>query len=78
MKKLWHFIIGGVAYKALKEQCHEIFNHFFGLKDSIWAPYEQAKIVFLIFFVSAKILDCKTRKLPVRVVNDYANMQIFL
>ena len=29
----------------LKGQCHEIFDHFFGLKDSAWTPYEQAKIV---------------------------------
>ena len=30
---------------VLKGQCHEIFDHFFGLKDSTWAPYEQAKTV---------------------------------
>ena len=29
----------------LKGQCHEMFDHFFGLKDSIWALYQQAKTV---------------------------------
>ena len=29
----------------LKGQCHEIFDHFFGFKDSTWAPNEQAKTV---------------------------------
>ena len=38
----------------------------FCLKDSIWAPYEQAKI-----------LGNTVRKSQVRVVNDYADMQFF-
>ena len=28
-----------------RSQCHEIFDNFFGLKDSTCAPYEQAKTV---------------------------------
>ena len=32
-----------VICKYLKGQCHEIFDHFWGLKDSTWAPYDQAK-----------------------------------
>ena len=36
--------------KYLKGQCHEIFDHFFiCLKDSTWAPYEQAKTVSRTF-----------------------------
>ena len=38
----------------LKGQCHEIFNHFLGLEDSTWAPYEQAKTVLRNFFISRR------------------------
>ena len=42
------------------------------LKDSTWAPYNQAK-TFANFFVFAKIFDHKVRKSRVHVVNDYAD-----
>ena len=47
------------------------------LKDSTWAPYEQVKTVCELFGF-AKIFDCKARKLCIRVVNNYADKQIFL
>ena len=54
-----------------KSQCHEIFDNFFGLKDSTCAPYEQAKTVSQIFSFFAKIFDLKVRKSRVPVVKDY-------
>ena len=52
--------------RPLKGQCHEIFNHFFGLKDSTWATYEQAKTVLRTFLFLGKTCVC--------VVNDYVDM----
>ena len=37
------------------------FYHFFGLKDSTWAPYEQAKNSYTNFFVFAKIFAINMR-----------------
>ena len=28
---------------SFKRQFHEIFDHFFGLKNSTWAPYDRQK-----------------------------------
>ena len=44
------------------------FWPFFLLKDSTWAPYEQAKIVSWTF----SFLRRYSRKICVRLVNDYA------
>ena len=63
----------------LKEQCQEIFDHFFNLKDSTWPYVNRQKrfrelfSFFSNFFVFAHIFTCK-----VRVVVDYANTQFFL
>ena len=39
-----------VSPLLLKGQCHEIFDNFFGLKDSNYAPYdEQAKTISQTF-----------------------------
>ena len=40
--------------RFLKAQCHEIFKTFFCLKDSTWAPYEQAKTVSQTFQFSQR------------------------
>ena len=51
-----------VLVHSSKGQCLEIFDHFCCcLKDSTWAPYEQAKTVSLNF-VFTKIFDCKGNK----------------
>ena len=35
-------LLGDATLKPLKEQCHEIFDHFFmSSTNSTWAPYEQ-------------------------------------
>ena len=51
--------ITALIHISLKEQCHEIFDHFFGLKDSTLAPCEQAKTVSRTFSFSPKIFDRK-------------------
>ena len=38
----------------LKGQCHEIFEHFFGLKETTWAPGEQAITVLRNFLFLRK------------------------
>ena len=57
------FIFKSSIQTNLKGQCHEIFDHFFGLKDSMWAPYGQAKTVSLTFlflqrYSNAKFENC--------------------
>ena len=37
------------TFKEHLEQCHEIFDHYFLLKKSNLAPYEQAKMVLQTF-----------------------------
>ena len=61
----------------LKEQCHEIFDHFL-LKRFDLGPIRTGENGLVNFFVFAKIFDRKVRKSRVRVVNDYADTQIFL
>ena len=41
--------------RSLKGQCHEIFYHFFYLRDSNWAPYEQANTVSRTFSFSRRL-----------------------
>ena len=68
-------------FSHLKGQSREIFDHFFGLKDSTWAPYEQAKTVSQNFLFSrrysiAKFVNCVsalTTLTHVRVVVDCAD-----
>ena len=40
---------------TLKGQCHNIFNHFFGLKDSTWSAHMNRPNGFANFFVFTKI-----------------------
>ena len=54
--------ITALIHISLKGQCHEIFDHFFGLKDSTEAPNEQAKTGF------ARIFYHKVRKSCVHVL----------
>ena len=46
-------------FSHLKGQSREIFDHFFGLKDSTWAPYEQAKTVSRNVSSSRRYLKAK-------------------
>ena len=48
--------------RFLKAQCHEIFKTFFCLKDSTWAPYEQAKR-FRKLFNSHKDIPSQSSKI---------------
>ena len=50
-----------------KGQCHEIFDHFFGLKDSAWARMNSQK-GFAKFFVFTEIFNREVRKSGVCVV----------
>ena len=60
----------GSENRYLKRQCHKIFTEKkFGLKDSTWTPYEQAKMVSRTFSFSQRY-SCKT---CVHVVNNYAD-----
>ena len=54
---------------GVKEQCHEILVVFFKSKNSIGAPYEQAKTVAWNFPFSQRY----SQKMCVRIVNDYAD-----
>ena len=60
-----------------KGQCHEILDHFIGLKDSIQAPYKQAKTVSQKKKIFAEKFDRKVRKSGVRVVYDYMDIRFF-
>ena len=53
----------------LKGECLEIFDHFFGLKDSTWAPYEQAKTFSRTFSISRR----NSQKTCGHEVDDYAD-----
>ena len=53
----------------LKGECLEIFDHFFGLKDSTWAPYEQAKTFSRTFSISRRY----SQKTCGHEVDDYAD-----
>ena len=53
----------------LKGECLEIFDHFFGLKDSTWAPHEQAKTFSRTFSISRRY----SQKTCGHEVDDYAD-----
>ena len=53
----------------LKGEFLEIFDHFFGLKDSTWAPYEQAKTFSRTFSISRRY----SQKTCGHEVDDYAD-----
>ena len=54
----------------LKGQCHEIFDHFFGLKDSTWGLYEQMKMVSPNFSFLRRDLWKTCRTVGVGIVSD--------
>ena len=57
----------------LKGQCHEFFYHFFSVKDSTWASYEQTKTVLCTFSFSRRYSIAKFR-----LVVENADTQHFL
>ena len=62
--------------RFLKAQCHEIFKTFFCLKDSTWAPYEQAKTVSQTFQFSQRYSIAKLKN-RVFVQTTTSRTQVF-
>ena len=59
---------------SFKGQCHMVF----GLKHSIWAPYEQARTVSQLFCLCKDInCTCKVQRLRACMVNDYTDMKFY-
>ena len=55
----WRSLQATTVINHIQGQCHKIFDHFLGLKDSTWAPYEQAKTVSRNVSSSRRYLKAK-------------------